>query len=178
MIVPGSKAPLLGVRQPGYEMFAGIRACITETIRAPGYRSPLAERHPSAPVGSRAPWAKDLTNEETRELGRRLLCEAPLDFKDNDADEFVDILLSRIHPFTAWAAAAHACKERGIVSRTRHVLRAAENRGLNVGGLELAAELDERAAALPEQLIINAMRRSFAQGAGERARTLARTLND
>lgn len=177
VIVPGSNAPLPAVRQPGYELFAGIQTCITETIREPGYRTPLAARHPSARGGARATWAERLTADEVLALARRLRCPAPVEFPDADVDEFLRIVLSRVHPYTAWDAGSHECRGRAILSRTRHVVGLAANRGLDVGGLELASEFDERVSRLPERVVVDALKRALDSGAADRARRLTAALN-
>jgi hypothetical protein len=175
VLVPGAKAPLLGVVQPGPELFRGIQLCITETAREPGYRSPMAERHSSA--GARAPWAERLSDAEVQALATRVLCPAPLDFPPSAADEFLSILLTRAHPYTAWDIAGHECRGRAINSRTNHVLRLATDRGLNVGGLERPAELDARLVKLSERLVLESLRRSLQGGGAERTRNLVNAIN-
>jgi uncharacterized protein len=177
VIVPGSNAPLPAVRQPGYELFAGIERCITETIREPGYRTPLATRHPSASGGARAPWAERMTADEVLALARRLRCPAPVEFRDADVDEFLGIVLSRAHPYTAWDAGSFECRGRAILSRTRHVVGLAASRGIDVGGLELASEFDERVSRLPERVMVDALKRALDSSAGDRARRLTAALN-
>lgn len=175
VIVPGSRAPLPSLRHPGYEAFGGIRQCITDTHRERGFRSRFAHRHPSA--GQRAPWAEGLSEEEVRVLAGRMLCGAPLDFPSSAADEFLQIILTRGHPYPAWDVAGQECRGRAIVSRTRHVLTLAEDRGLSIGGLEQADDLEARVAKLPERLMVDMLKRSLTPDAAARARRLATALS-
>lgn len=175
VIVPGSRAPLPSLRHPGYEAFGGIRQCITDTHRERGYRSRFAQRHPSA--AQRAPWAETLTEDEVQTLAGRMLCGAPLDFPPSAADEFLQIILTRSHPYPAWDVAGQECRGRAIVSRTRHVLSLAEDRGLSIAGMEQAADLEARVARLPERLVTDMLKRSLTPDAAGRARRLATALS-
>jgi hypothetical protein len=177
VLVPGCRWSLAGVRQPSVEVFYGVRRFVVEGFREPGYRSALMQPHPALDDRRRAPWAAGLSDEAVRRFGGRLLCSAPADFQDGSSAEFAAILLSRRSAWPVIEAALHDCSGRAVLSRTRHVLHLAEDRGLAVGGLERVSDLDERVLRLPERLLAGVVQRAFEADAPGRARQLAEALN-